>query len=41
MSEDDIVEQLEKSAATRRWDFQTFVNNHIAWVIIDERNGRS
>jgi len=40
LTEDDIIAELEKPSATRRWDFYTKVNGHVAWVVIDERRGR-
>ena len=40
MEEGDIIAELERPAATRRWNFYTSVNGHAAWVIVAVHNGR-
>jgi hypothetical protein len=34
MSENDIIAELEKPDATRRWNFYTSVNGKSAWVVV-------
>ena|ERR1700682_2524022 len=34
MPEDDIIAELEKPDATRRWNFYTSVNGKSAWVVV-------
>jgi hypothetical protein len=38
--EDDIIAEIEKSAATRRWNYYTSVDRKSAWIIVAVRDGR-
>ena len=38
--ENDIIAELEKPPATRRWDYYTSVDGKSAWVIVAVREGR-
>jgi hypothetical protein len=40
MTEDDIITELLKPEATRRWGFYTDVDDETAWVIVAERKSR-
>jgi len=41
LTEDDIIAELEKPSATRRWDFYTKVNGHVAWLLLMSAEGAS
>lgn len=40
LPEADIIAELEKPVADRRWNFYTSVGGNSVWVVTDERNGR-
>ncbi len=40
MSEEDIIAELEKPDAIRRWNFYVSVNGKGVWVIVASHNGR-
>lgn len=38
--EADIIAELEKPDASRRWNYYTSVNGHSVWIIIAYHNGK-
>jgi len=40
LPEDDIIAELKKPDATRRWNFYVSVNGRTVWVIVATHNGR-
>lgn len=40
LPEDQIIAELQTSAATRRWNFYTSVDGKVAWIIVAVHEGR-